>query len=584
MALYLTFILVGALLFAFVYFYSVRAQRAKRAKADQGLSELIDGNAVSELSKGSAKIPGPKVKATPAADDSASDDRLDKVNGLMGDEADVVARANANTHAATNSAAKVDTVEDVAGAAGATAQAQSSATSTTTSTIGSTSPVERVVDASELGAQPDERVAASSAMAATPAVLNQATSGTAPSATPAVIPGTTPRTAPGVPSEPTAAESAGVKQRKAPSLPDSNTPLKPLPNNDSTMATEPSLQQSQAANTAGDKGVANQSGTHSSKQNMTNNAAAAGSQSANDIGADASHTFAQNAAEQPQELANLSWDERECELVAKILGENVIVRDDVLAIYRKYDFMLVRKLHIFGFNTLTQMWSDVEREDVSAVFTDLGVSVQLADKSGALTRKELNAVSQLVLELSDTYDRKFSFSMDLDEAIEVGRELDELGRRHSAMVVLNIVPKRKEGFRSSDIDSCARDLNMSQSDVGVFTRYRRENARSTAQYHVAVADDTGQFRPVKKQSPFRIHDIVVYLNVPAVENPSDAFVKMVDEARKLATWLDGKLVDKHRRNMTTKAIRVLTDQVGEIERHMLQDGIAPGGPLSQKIF
>ena len=287
---------------------------------------------------------------------------------------------------------------------------------------------------------------------------------------------------------------------------------------------------------------------------------------------------------QRSEQAGLSWDERECELVAKILGENAIARDDVLAIYRKYDFMLVRKLHVFGFNTLTQMWSDVEREDVSAVFTDLGVSVQLADKSGALTRKELNAVSQLVLELSDTYDRQFSFSMDLDEAIEVGRELDELGRRHSAMVVLNIVPKRKEGFRSSDIDSCARDLNMSQSDVGVFTRYRRENARSTAQYHVAVADETGQFRPVKKQSPFRIHDIVVYLNVPAVENPSDAFVKMVDEARKLATWLDGKLVDKHRRNMTTKAIRVLTDQVGEIERHMLQDGIAPGGPLSQKLF
>ncbi len=281
---------------------------------------------------------------------------------------------------------------------------------------------------------------------------------------------------------------------------------------------------------------------------------------------------------------SLSSSKKIIELVAKIPGENAVSRDDVLVIFRKYDFLFARKLHVFGFNTLKQMWADIEREDVSAIFTDLGVSVQLADKSGALTRKELNTMSQLVLAIAEKFDRQFTFSMDLDEAIENGRELDELGRKHNAMVVLNIVPKRKDGFRSSDIDSCTRDLNMAQAENGVFTRYKRVDGQSSVQYHIAVADSNGQFSPVSKQAPFRVHDVVVYLNVPVVKQPIAAFDTMVDEARKLATWLDGKLVDKHRRNMTTKAIKMLSSQVDEIEHNMRKDGLVPGDDISQKLF
>ena len=506
MALYLTFILAGSILFAFVYFYSIRSQRAKRAKLDQRLDKMV----VDEMLKPSE----PSVKPSQS----------------MGSNVAAVAPVISDNEPLSPKASEVINVpvfEDDAVQDEKTIEVFESNNSTNIRE-------EPVLQVKEKPSSP--------------------TSSISDGNEPAISVGSAmkPRTKPAEQTN----ESEVQGQELEASVAFSTDSAKVEPAEEKNLG--------QASLFEDPKQIAGEG-------NIVNNAVS------NGLGKPTS--VAERAA-----AKKVSWDDRECELVAKILGENAVSRDEILAIFRKYDFLLARKLHIFGFNTLTQMWSDVEREDVSAVFTDLGVSVQLADKSGALTRKELNTVSQLVLEYAESFNRQFSFSMDLDEAIEIGRELDELGRRHSSMVVLNIVPKRKDGFRSSDIDSCTRDLNMSQSEEGVFTRYRRTNNRSSSLYYVAVADEAGQFRPVKKQSPFRIHDIVVYLNVPTVENPTDAFSNMVDEARKLATWLDGKLVDKHRRNMTTKGVNLLKGQVAEIEQNMRNEGIAPGGVLSHKLF
>ena len=527
--LYLTFILAGSLLFAFVYFYSIRSQRAKRAKMDQRLDSMV----VDEMLKPSPKASNLKQQKQQKQPMEASAPTVGKttventkgndvINVPIFDDEDVVQNDEAFDALGLN---------------------------------------EPVVEKASSGMKNEQSAPSMNSLASSDAGSEPLSRGSAMG----------PRS---VPAEPI------VKP-----ILKATTSENSVRSSDELVPSESVMEKTDAdnielSNRSVNKNTAEATNSQENFEHLGDDQE--GQASLFDAVVDGESK--QGVPAEKSTIKTTSWDERESELVAKILGENAISRDDILTIFRKYDFLLARKLHIFGFNTLTQVWSDVEREDISAVFTDLGVSVQLADKSGALTRKELNTVSQLVLEYSDTLNRQFSFSMDLDDAIEIGRELDELGRRHSSMVVLNIVPKRKEGFRSSDIDSCTRDLNMSQSDVGVFTRYRRVNNRSNALYHVAVADEKGEFRPVKKQMPFRIHDVVIYLNVPTVENPSDAFSNMVDEARKLATWLDGKLVDKHHRNMTTKGVNLLKSQVLEIEQNMHNDGITPGGALSHKLF
>lgn len=272
------------------------------------------------------------------------------------------------------------------------------------------------------------------------------------------------------------------------------------------------------------------------------------------------------------------------EIVAKISGEEFVARDKCLSVYRKYDYLFTRKLGIFGKNSLTQVWESVELADKEAEFDDIAVSLQLADKTGAMTRKESNTFSTLAIEMADNLDKAIVFSMDIDDSVERGRVLDTLARKYDAKVVSNIIPKRRKGFRSTDLQSCTRDLQMVQSSNGVFNRFAKLDGVNTLRYSLAIAGSDGKYVPLSGGDSFEIQDIVVFLNVPLVEKPVEAFDLMIADARRLAAWLDGKVVDKNSRNMTARTLDMLSGQISSLEKEMVLDGLTPGDATCKKLF
>ncbi len=272
------------------------------------------------------------------------------------------------------------------------------------------------------------------------------------------------------------------------------------------------------------------------------------------------------------------------EIVAKISGGKMLVRDDALIIFRKYDYLFTRHLGIYGKNTLTELWEDVEQAGQEDSFSEVALSLQLADKTGAMTRKESNTFSTLAIELSDSADKKLEFSLDIDDSVEKGRMLDELARKYDAMVVCNIIPKRRKGFRSTDIKSCTKDLEMMPSKNGVFGRYAKVSETSRLRYSLALANSDGEYIPSSTRDPFQVDEIVVFMNVPLVVNPVDAFQTMINDARKLGAWMDGKIVDKNARNMTSRTLDKIADQILMIEKEMSRDGLIPGSEICKKLF
>jgi len=272
------------------------------------------------------------------------------------------------------------------------------------------------------------------------------------------------------------------------------------------------------------------------------------------------------------------------EMVASILGENAVPRDEILSVYRNFDYLFTRKVGIFGRNSLTAVWEDVEKSDASIEFLDIALAIQLADKTGAMTRKESNTFSTMVLELGEKLNRKIVFSMDIDDAIERGRELDEIARRYDATVVCNIVPKRKQGFSSIDIKSCTRDLNMIQARNGVFSRFGEVGGVATLRYSLAVAADSGKYVSVTQGNSFHVKDIILFVKVPLVQEPEKAFDLMMEDAYRLAAWLDGKVVDKHGRNMTSRTKESLSGLIAGIEQEMASEGLVSGSELCRKLF
>ncbi len=271
------------------------------------------------------------------------------------------------------------------------------------------------------------------------------------------------------------------------------------------------------------------------------------------------------------------------ELVARIKNPEAIEQQGLLGLFRKHDFKFHRKVNIYGLNQLTDMWRDIEFELPSARFTELGVSIQLADRDGAMSQKELHDFQQMVLEFTNVYDAPFEFSMEIDEALKQALALDQIGRRYDSMAVLNVVPKTKAGFRMADIESCARDLMMSTDKNGIFMKTIGSKNNISVLFRLACTDGSGQFG-ISSGTSTPVHDLVVYMNVPATKDPEMVFQEMVRDANSLATWLEGKVVDRNGRVMTQRSYSMLMQQVSDIAFSMQQDGFTPGDAVAMKLF
>ena len=255
----------------------------------------------------------------------------------------------------------------------------------------------------------------------------------------------------------------------------------------------------------------------------------------------------------------------------------------MLILFRLHDFKFNRKVHLFGLNQLTEKWRDIELEQPSARFVELGVSIQLADRDGAMTEKELHDFQQMVLEFTNKFDAPFEFSMPIDDAYDQGQALDAIGRRYDSMAVLNIVSKTQSGFRAADLGSCARDLMMSCDKKGIYLKTVGQKDNISILYRLAITDGAGNLLPPNAITAMS-HDLVMYMNVPATSEPQKVFKEMVKDANSLATWLEGKVVDRNRHNMTDHSYSVLMQQVVDITESMKKDGLSPGDAVSKMLF
>lgn len=225
------------------------------------------------------------------------------------------------------------------------------------------------------------------------------------------------------------------------------------------------------------------------------------------------------------------------ELVARVKIPEPIEQQALLSLFRLHDFKFHRKVHLYGLNQLTDLWRDIEFELPSARFVELGVAIQLADRDGVMSKKELHDFQQMALEFSNKFDAPFEFSMEIDEALEQAQVLDQIGRRYDSMAVLNVVPRAKSGFRMADIESCARDLMMTADKKGIYVKTKGQKHNLAVLYRLACTDGSGHFG-INSGTMTPVHDLVMYMNVPAIVQPDRIFQDMVKDANSLATWLD----------------------------------------------
>lgn len=291
-------------------------------------------------------------------------------------------------------------------------------------------------------------------------------------------------------------------------------------------------------------------------------------------------------ASEPRERASdpesVDEDALPLELVARIPGSNVINRDTALGIYRQFEFDIKKRCRIFGLSHPDGNWRNLEKQPESSKFTEFGISVQLADRSGPISESELNHFSQMILRFAEVFGRRFKFSISLNDALTHARKLDEFCKNYDSVAILNVVA-RNHDFRGSEVHRCAKALGMKLNKQSIYEKRHPNVQGGKLHYSMASLTQDGKLPP-PGDGDFLTRGLTLFMNIPRSENPPQVFYDMVMDAKNLCQELNGTLVDHNLRGMTQKALKRISQQIRQMVIEMEQQGVTPGGDKSLRLF
>ena len=260
-----------------------------------------------------------------------------------------------------------------------------------------------------------------------------------------------------------------------------------------------------------------------------------------------------------------------------VLEFDVPAGADSLALLWKNRFDFGKSVHVCGLNSAAGTWEKVIQES-HLFYAAFKISLQLADRSGAVSEVRLSDFRDLVSGIAAQLDARVSMP-DVATACARAQELDAFCAEVDQMVGLNILPSGERTFSGGEVARVAEQHGLLLQADGTF--------------HFADANGHTVFSLGNYESePFQHHTLpgmwvrglTLLLDVPRVEHPVQRFEEMAVQARKMAMGLHAALVDDRRVALGEPGIAQIRDQVADIEKRMLDGGIAPGSMQARRLF
>ncbi|OQS37258.1 cell division protein ZipA C-terminal FtsZ-binding domain-containing protein [Chromobacterium haemolyticum] len=209
-------------------------------------------------------------------------------------------------------------------------------------------------------------------------------------------------------------------------------------------------------------------------------------------------------------------------------------------------------------------------------YKQINVSMQMVDRSGAVTEQELAGFCQQVSRFAEEHDAAVSFPQ-RQQKLVAARELDRFCADVDVLIGINIVPQGPiEGTR---LRSFAEAAGLQLEPDGAF-HYLADSGNTL--YSLMAAD----------QMPFTFHTLLdksfpaltLLFDVPRVAGGVEVFDRAVYFARQLAQEFDAQLVDDNRRPLSDAGLTRIREQLLHIYGSMDDRGIAPGSVAALRLF
>lgn len=236
-----------------------------------------------------------------------------------------------------------------------------------------------------------------------------------------------------------------------------------------------------------------------------------------------------------------------------------------------------KPVYAFGLDAFRE-WHLLTREQEQGEFTRCVCSLQLADRSGAVSREMLirfqNAAEDIALNLGAQVEWQGA-----PDPLVYAQALDAFCIEVDKLVSLHIVQGSNGPFTGTKFRGLAEASGLVLGNDGAF-HYRDEQGHTSFSL---INQDSNPFNAEMLRTVV-IKGVVFQLDIPHVKNCTEVFNQMVLAARQMSHSLNANLVDDNYRQLTDTQIDRIRQQLKMLHAQMITRGIMPGGPTAARLF
>ena len=218
-----------------------------------------------------------------------------------------------------------------------------------------------------------------------------------------------------------------------------------------------------------------------------------------------------------------------------------------------------------------QPWRDVNYQQVV-------VTMQLADRNGAVQEEQLSALCALLQTTAQTHGLRIVCG-DVADALESAQVIDRFCVDVDVLIGLNVVARGEGAVNLTRIVHEAESSGMSLGVDGVFQLL---DSRGEPLYALCNHDaEPFSATVVEGQTS---QGVTLQFDVPRVPDGLKVFDGMVAFGRKLANEVGGILVDDNLRPLTDSGIEKIRTQLTQIYERMEARGVPSGSRRALRLF
>ncbi|MEW6591280.1 MAG: cell division protein ZipA C-terminal FtsZ-binding domain-containing protein [Pseudomonadota bacterium] len=206
------------------------------------------------------------------------------------------------------------------------------------------------------------------------------------------------------------------------------------------------------------------------------------------------------------------------------------------------------------------------------------VTLQLADRNGAVQEEQLAALCSLLQDLSQSHGLRVVCD-DSGDALERAQAIDQFCVDVDVLIGLNVVAR---GEGAIDLGRIVREAEDRGMVLGVDGVFQLLDSRGEPLYALCN-HDAEPFNPegVEGQTS---QGVTLQFDVPRVPDGLKVFDGMVAFGRKLANDVGGLLVDDNLRPLTDAGIEKIRGQLLQIYERMEARGVPSGSRRALRLF